>query len=417
MKINFALAALLCLSIVSASGQKKNFEGYVLKQSKGDTLTGLIRFKGRKSNSYGVTLKPSQRFAPSSTEGYGIYNSKHFESRVIKNDTVFVEVVFRGKIDLLYFKDRNGDDRYFLENDSFGVKELSVKDQFYAKSVYEVKKKNLVFRGILKNFIQDTPQLYADVDRAKLNKRSLIKLLQRYHEIHDYSYQIYDRFNLKKTWAFGVSLGYLVVANEVPPLNASYTNGATPNLQVFIEKNLSELTQKWHFRTGFSIYKSDLVSDMITPPGDSFFQPFFNSEQNDLGGSIRGVELDFSRTVIDIPMLLDYGIAVGKVNPHLFFGLNHSMTVSQRNNGTLLLEDVFGITFIDRRPITVYTNEREIQDPGRTFGYNLGSIVGSGLTVDLDNGHRIGINYRYNYQFPRGNFSTSAHGLSLEYKF
>lgn len=124
MRILFFSTIILIPGIIDCFGQNDWKPGFVIENS-GDTLTGYIDFRDSRSNSMQCIFKrgmdaEAQAFRPVDLKSYRFTDGIFFISGKIKTgeseDTVFLQFLIQGKVNIYHFKDN--EDRYFIEKDS-----------------------------------------------------------------------------------------------------------------------------------------------------------------------------------------------------------------------------------------------------------------------------------------------------------
>ncbi len=193
---------ILCifLFVISILKAQTNFQsGFIIKIN-GDTLWGSINYRDDLFLYENCMFKFKDssekiKYSPSEIIGYRFKNSKYFFSKSFYDKKVFMEVLFKGKVNIYYFRDEKGE-HYFIEKDSIGLTELiydefnrTIDNQF---GLYQSKK----HIGVLLYYMQDAYDFQSRIIKiVKLEHKSLIKLAKDYHirTCHNNEYSIYEK--------------------------------------------------------------------------------------------------------------------------------------------------------------------------------------------------------------------------------
>ncbi len=181
----------LCASISAISGQADFRKGYIITVE-GDTLHGLVDFRGDRYNSANCTFKggpvaEAVTFEPGSVIGYGFENGRHYLSKTVEAESgdrvFFMEVLLNGRIDLFYYRSADNDSHYFVETVkgellSLFEKQRMVSDPEIGRGILRIK----YYVGTLRYAMSDAPGLAADIEKVALNQKELVRLIQQYHE-------------------------------------------------------------------------------------------------------------------------------------------------------------------------------------------------------------------------------------------
>ncbi len=189
---------LLILSVVTAKGQFgfDYKEGWIITNDN-DTLWGLVKDRGGIRNSKACFFKKDNEnkrevFYPGDIRAYMIIGEKFYQSEELFIDNeyknLFVEVLVKGKVDLLYYW--NNKDRNFyiqktdsllinLSNEKIGLSPL--KENINIPSHWhEYEVETQVYKDTLRSLFIDSRQVRNNLYNVKYNKKALINITESY---------------------------------------------------------------------------------------------------------------------------------------------------------------------------------------------------------------------------------------------
>lgn len=180
---------LMLLAIFKLSAQSDFREGYLITNS-GDTITGLINYKGNKSNAKKCLFKADdnseiQLFTPFDINAYRFVDSKYYVSKQIKTDEIteqlFLEYLINGIVDVYYYRDEKGE-HYLLENSESKLYFLNDEQEEIVIDHTRYVNQSKEYIGILKAILSESsPATFQKVDKMNLNHKSLIQIAEDYH--------------------------------------------------------------------------------------------------------------------------------------------------------------------------------------------------------------------------------------------
>lgn len=161
-------------------------EGYVINAS-ADTIYGEIDFRGDLLMSSICKFKTSEntviKYSPKDILAFRFVDSKYFVSREVDDKDIFLEFLIKGRVNIYYMRDDNGD-HYYLDKEEVELTEMP-----YEEGVKYVDDKPLYFEttkhiGLLNYYMQDAPKFQSRIMRVKQPEhRALIKLAEDYHNV------------------------------------------------------------------------------------------------------------------------------------------------------------------------------------------------------------------------------------------
>jgi hypothetical protein len=178
---------LIALSLTECLIQAQtNFKpGYIIKTNN-DTVYGEIDYRGDLLMGEVCTFKPKglneeTKFSPNDIAGFRFIDSKYFISKEINEKKVFLEFLIKGKINIYYLRDINGD-HYFLEKEGIKISELPYEEVIKYKDGTPYLYESTRHMGVLNAFTQDAPGFQTRIEQIKKPEhRNLIKLAEDYH--------------------------------------------------------------------------------------------------------------------------------------------------------------------------------------------------------------------------------------------
>lgn len=180
---------ILFIVIASASLLKAQTDfrpGYIINNA-GDTIYGQIDYRGdflmAATCRFKTTENTTTDYSPNDISAFRFIDSKYYVSKTIKDEKVFLEFLIKGKMNIYYMLDINGD-HYFIEKEGTPLTELpyeeGVKYVDGTPRYYESTK----HIGVLTYFMQDAPGLQPKiVDLKRPGHQNLIKLAKEYQHI------------------------------------------------------------------------------------------------------------------------------------------------------------------------------------------------------------------------------------------
>lgn len=183
MRAKLTLLALLLSAFIFA--QTGFRPGYIITQ-KGDTLRGQIFYKNEDAMCKVCIFRSKDstiNYTASEILGFRFIDGKYFVSKKLNENTVFLEFLIKGKVNV-YFSTDSYSDHYYIEKDSLGLTEMPYKEEYKIKENSEVLIKSKKHIGLLTYYMQDAPGLEPDILSIKTpDKKQLIALAKKYHKV------------------------------------------------------------------------------------------------------------------------------------------------------------------------------------------------------------------------------------------
>lgn len=212
-----------------------------------------------------------------------------------------MEFLVNGELDLFYLRNE-GSERYFVEKDSFPLKELPYEEGLKIRDGKSYRYKSNIHRGILKIYMQDAPQMQAQLDQlGKPGHNNMIKLAKNYHKIvcENEACIVYE----KKTSPFKLALElqtsyFMYSAGSGFRLSTSLDYVSTVQQGLILHLWMPRTSEKLFLRTGLIVmdygssessglaYKFPLMLEYLYPKyrirprfaaGMNFYNPFIQT--------------------------------------------------------------------------------------------------------------------------------------------
>lgn len=155
----------------------------------GDSLTGKLFYGSSKLNSKKCLFlqegNGSLRFYPHDIQSYRFDGASLFVSRKIdlngQGKDVFLEWLIKGKLNLYLYTDSMGHIRYFIEKEGDELHELHNTKKEVEFSSYTIIKDQKEYIKELIFLLQDTPDLFSEIQMSNFDFKSLIQIAKEYH--------------------------------------------------------------------------------------------------------------------------------------------------------------------------------------------------------------------------------------------
>jgi hypothetical protein len=310
-----SIVILFMILWIKLSAQSDFRSGYIINGN--DTTYGLIDYRGGKMNQEECLFRKdinsvTIRYLPSQLTAFRFIDSKFYLSKSIKINKmykqIFLECLIKGKV-TVYYAWLDGQDLYFVEKDTClreinNDEKLNV-DEYGDKYLFRTNQ----YKGMLKAFFSDCPEVFNKVNNVELDKKSLIKISKDYHErvCKDEKCIVYEKDMTTEHLFYGINYSYNIIPGNLREYRYIRMAGFTiqANLPQFNEKDYCSVTFKFGLMSDNTkflnvniLYMRKFGSGKIHPfaaVGGSFisFLPFFSCQ-----------------TGIDIPVGKDF-IALG----------------------------------------------------------------------------------------------------------
>jgi hypothetical protein len=184
------LSLLLTFFILFQVRGQKFQDGYIIKKS-GDTLRGNVLLRKEKGCLKGIYFEDKNTyFRPAEIKGTGASNVHYISASVaidksparnsIYTDTVLLEILLRGRIGLLAYRDEFEKEHFFIGKARASVKELPLHLQLLEDGI-RVQRTEL-YKDVLKKELTNCSFIHSKIDRLPYNRVYLKRLFEEYDQ-------------------------------------------------------------------------------------------------------------------------------------------------------------------------------------------------------------------------------------------
>ncbi len=158
--------------------------GYVVTL-KGDTMYGEIDYRGdllmgkickfRSDKNDGI-----KEYCPDEIQAFRFINSKYYVSKQYKGKKEFFEFLIKGKVDIYYLRDDEGD-HYFIDKENAPFTEIPYEEGIRYEDNLPYFYESKSYLGVLQYYMNDAPNFQKRIQMVeKPDHQSLIKLAEDY---------------------------------------------------------------------------------------------------------------------------------------------------------------------------------------------------------------------------------------------
>lgn len=293
---NLILSGIFLAVNFSFSFAQTDFRKGFIVTAEGDTIAGLIDYRGDLLMGNQCTFRVSNEenpkvYAPGELREYYFEGGKHFVSKNVQRGERFLQILFKGAIDLYYtrYLDKS---TYFIDKTGLSIVELPYNENIIDidQSKYEFKSTKHI--GILLHYMSDAPSMKREIKQLTTpTDGDLLSLVKKYSETVGNGGESVEFANNRTKFVFDAG----VVSGLVMTKNTSVTL-QTRNLQhgIYLQIWVPGSNEKVFVRTGIS--KGWIM-------GEKYFEHEYEA-----------VDL------YKIPIIFQYQYPKGKVRPRLGYG-------------------------------------------------------------------------------------------------
>jgi len=372
MRKLYVISVILIFGMFHVFAKSDFRNGYIIS-IKNDTIYGLIDYRGNKANTKKCIFKKdvyseNQEFTPNDIKAYRFIDSKYYISKIVNSaentDTLFLEYLIKGKVDMYYFFD--GVQGHFLadKGEEKLIELKSIEKEVYTNATtYRIKSNQYV--GILNYFFSESPSTLKKVEQVDLTQESLIKIAKVYHNdvCSNEECIIYQKVVPKVIIQYGPLIGF-----------CQKTVSITKNSEIY------KYLKNNQFNKEFNPYFGFFIKSNIPSLGENLFLQYEGTySREDLRCQNSWVsiynfryvnDIKLTRNVLNNSFQLKYELTKGRVQPSFHLGgcVNYSFMTQYEQHYTI--QDLSG------RPLT-HTSFYEYPFPNLDFGVKVGfGIVG-----------------------------------------
>ncbi|HPT14940.1 MAG TPA: hypothetical protein PK796_09145 [Bacteroidales bacterium] len=322
-KFSISLTIIVFLS-GSLIAQSDFRPGYIIYNN-GDTLTGLIDYKGNQANARKCVFKLSkdaqeEKFTPEDIKAYRFIDSKYYVSKkILTEDSIetqlFLEYLIDGIVDVFYYRDLS-DEIYLVDNGDGNL--LLVKDKNDVVVVDDVAYANEMkrYRGVLTYVFRKSPKVCKKIDYMQLDHKSIIGIAREYHQevCTGQNCIVFEKAPQKAkiivSPLLGTSVDFLRIKNELK-VNYYFLEGSDFNVSVFPSAGLT-------FRVNLP-FVDERFGFIFSP--ELGYREFITRNKGFDSGNPVVFDLRFSQFNLANSVFLSYDFVFDKIRPYVFAGL------------------------------------------------------------------------------------------------
>jgi hypothetical protein len=251
MKRTAFICIFFCVQ-VSLNAQADFKPGFLVTTGS-DTLRGWIDYRSDIQMGQVCAFRKSEKsetvlYYPETVSSYKFTDGKYFVSKQVGPKKAFLEYLFKGRLDILYWRDDRGD-HYYLQTVESGLVELPYEEGIQYRNGAEYFYKSNKHKGLLKYYTKDAPKLAASIEKIdRPEHKYLIELAEKYHKLFNQGSS--KPYYQKKDRVFKVDIEGVIGVVQVPNVNANI-NGQSPFGGLLLHFWLPRLNERLYIRTGF----------------------------------------------------------------------------------------------------------------------------------------------------------------------
>ena len=209
-------------------GQNDFRNGYIITQNH-DSIFGKINNRNYYDNSQFCDIKVNSsdsliRYYPHNLFGYRFIDGKYYITKEINSQKVFMEYLIKGKLDIYFYQNEKGVNKYYVSKDSLPLSELKYSSEVKDVNGIQMLSESKPFIQVLTYYTSDCPSLREDIPKlSKPDHRNLIKLSKEYQSLtcKDEECIVYEK-TLKNKIKLGFYAGSNITFGNLP--NTNYTS-------------------------------------------------------------------------------------------------------------------------------------------------------------------------------------------------
>lgn len=183
----FLLPLFLLLGTIVLMAQANFRPGYIVKTS-GDTLAGLLDYRGTTTLSQICSFKSSTDaevvvYKPEDLRGYQFDNGKTLTSKKIDSTQYFLEQLFNGCVQFYLLKTELSDERYFVSKDDAALIELIYTEEKLIRNDQIYFNQSGQHIITLKNIMKDQHGVYPQIEQMDRPEALNLVLLAKAYQI------------------------------------------------------------------------------------------------------------------------------------------------------------------------------------------------------------------------------------------
>jgi len=330
---------ILLFSVVKAQSDFR--PGYIITLQ-GDTISGLINFRGGKANAKDCVFKKKDdpekvTYTPNQIKSYQFIDGKCYLSVTSMNlkfkELIFLEYIIKGSINIFYYQD-DVKDYYFAVKDTTLI-ELDHHDRLTGNAEKDIliMAKPEKYKKQLKLLVQDQPSLFSNIDRIDCNTKDLIMLTKKYQNLSCPSQECiqYDkRTGRSIKFKFGILSSVGLSHLSSPPYNmyiSDYDETKCLDFKPTITYEIGATLNMYLDYTGRKKFCVQLSPSLN-------FVEYTSNEERSLSPLLYVYKLNIKYTTLKIPLLLKYSFYSSNrsVFPFVKLGPECAIYLSQKGS-------------------------------------------------------------------------------------
>jgi len=264
MSLRKALILGFIISTHTVLTAQTNFKpGFIVKNTT-DTLYGKIDYRGDLLMGSVCRFKSDNKdvvtFSPSDISAYRFIDGKYYVSREVNGNSVFLEYLSKGKVNIYYLRDNTGD-HFYIDKEGLKLSEITHKESLVYIGDTQYSYNTTKHIGVLKIYMQDAPALNARIEKLrKPDNKTLTDLAEEYNKLwtSDLTIQYQKRQSL-----IGVNLefisGVITYVNDDQLIRHTYPMGG-----VIAHLWMPRSNEKVYFRTGIVFNRLETSDNKTT---------------------------------------------------------------------------------------------------------------------------------------------------------
>lgn len=333
MKLKSFILFGLLFSIEVLNAQTDFRPGYIINKT-GDSIYGDIDYRGDLLMSGLCRFRDKDNvikgYSPNDIAAFRFIDGKYYVSREINDRILFLEYLIKGKVNVYYMRDENGD-HYYLDKEDVKLTEIPYEEGIKYVDGEQVFFKSKKHVGLLNYYMQDAPEFQSRIQSLKKpDHQNLIRLAQDYHNAVCKGEQciIYEKsaplFKILPEFIVGV-----IKYSNVEDLKDKFYTHAGIIGHIWMPRT----NEKMYFRTGLLFSNLDIDGkqriyckipcqfEYIYPKGIlrprfayglNFYIPSYRSVSFDIGANVKLSETIFLSSTSDIEFVPSQMIIVPK---------------------------------------------------------------------------------------------------------
>lgn len=341
LKLGFMFIGLILFQKLIA--QENYLPGYVIKEN-GDTISGFIDYRNWENNPQKVRFKNKIEnkptlYSPFEIKEFGVKDEIYVSGVVnaeissrqtdrlqedptlkLRVDTVFLQTLIRGDKSLFFYRDPQGKDNFYVQQDAnFEL----LKHKKYLRKVdgKRVITENMKYKAQLRLYFDNDQSVKSDLQNTSYNQKSLIKVFQNYYSSTQ-SEVDFQRKREKTKIEIGVIAGVsntsLKFKSDVFPflVNANYNQSTNFSGGIFFNIVLPRNQGKWSINNEL-LFTSYKVSGR--------YEDYRNEDYYE----ITSTEIGYSN--LKLNTLIRFKYPIGKLFLYVNGGMSNGFAITETN--------------------------------------------------------------------------------------